>query len=164
MKKILVLDAPAFIRGCQPYQGEECYTVEEVLREIRRGDTGLKVELSVREGRLRVESPRQRSLDNVEETATESGDIALLSEADLKLLALALDLKEDGKKVAIVTDDYDIQNVASLLGIEYLPLAERGIRKVLRWKNICKGCGKRFPIKYKGRCDVCGSKLRILRR
>jgi UPF0271 protein len=163
MRRILVLDSSAFIGGFQPTSGEECYTVQGVLEEVKKESLRLEVDLRLSEGVLRVLGPTRDSLSKVERAATESGDIALLSKTDMDLLSLALHFKGEGKDVAIVTDDYDIQNLAAKLGVSFLPAMEMGIRKVLRWKNICKGCGKRFPIRYKGRCDTCGSILKIIR-
>jgi|Deesub1362A_J573_1020465.scaffolds.fasta_scaffold00109_33 UPF0271 protein len=162
MKKALILDSSALIGGVRPYQ-EECFTVKEVLKEIKNRNTKLRVDVSIREGSLKILKPSKECCEEVKRVALNSGDIALLSKTDIKVLALARHLLRLGRKVTIITDDYDIQNMASIMDIEFKPITEMGIKKVFRWKTICKGCGKKFPASYKGRCDVCGSELKIVR-
>jgi UPF0271 protein len=153
----LILDASALIAGVRAIRGEDCYTVEEAVEEVRDDNARLVVELSIREGSLKVLTPEKGPLDKVFEAARDSGDIGHLSDTDVKLLALAVGFKTKGVETAILTDDYAIQNLSGKLGIRYIPITEAGVKKYLRWKNICKGCGKRFPQEYKGKCDHCGS-------
>ncbi len=158
MKKVFVLDATAFIGGFLP-ECEECYTIPEVLDEIKRHNARLKADISIFEGDIRLKTPSKRDVLKVKKAAAKSGDIALLSDTDIGLLALGLGLKTEGRRPLIVTDDYDIQNMTHALGIDYLPIAERGITKIFKWKNICKGCKKIYPVDYRGPCDICGSML-----
>lgn len=161
MKKIFVLDASAFIAGFKPLS-EECYTLSEVVAELK-SEARLKTGLSLQEGSLRLIEPEERHIEKVKRVAQGSGDTARLSETDIKLLACALRLKEEGA-VAIVTDDYSVQNVAKLLDIEFASTTERGIKKIFRWHKVCRGCGKNFLASYSGACDVCGSEVRIRKK
>jgi rRNA maturation endonuclease Nob1 len=93
--------------------------------------------------------------------ASEVGDSYFLSETDLQLLALAIELKERGLSPLIATDDYSIQNVAKQLGIEFAPLATFGIRRRLEWLRYCPACHKTYPSEYKSsNCEVCGTVLK----
>lgn len=58
------------------------------------------------------------------ETAQKSGDLPVLSHADIEAIALALP-----KSATLVTDDYAMQNVAEYLGIKWLSVHHRGIRE-----------------------------------
>ncbi len=160
--KALVLDTSAFITGFGP--DARCYTctVREVINEIRNRELKLKVELFLDDGSLKLAEPSEKALARAKKTAERSGDISALSDADLKVVALALDLKENFE-VSIMTDDYGIQNVAKILKIPFTPAAEMGIKKVIRWKNVCGACKKKFPPDFKGECTFCGSKLKIVR-
>jgi UPF0271 protein len=80
----------------------------------------------------------------------------------MQLLALALELKTEGYTPQIVTDDYSIQNLAAYLGIVYRPVGMKGIKRVLKWKYKCIGCGRIFDEKIK-ECPICGSSLRSVR-
>jgi UPF0271 protein len=160
--KTLVLDASALIGGFWPSDKEECYSVPEVIKEIKKNDIRLKIQLSISQGFLKILDPPPHSVEKTHKAGMDSGDIALLSRTDLKILSLALYLKEKGRDPVIVTDDYDIQNLASILEIKHIGVAEMGIKKVLKWKKACKGCGKVFRVDYEGRCNVCGSKLIIM--
>lgn len=158
MKKVLVLDATAFISGFRDAY-EECYTTPEVLDEIKERNARLRADMAVLEGNVKLKTPAKREILEVKKAATKSGDIVLMSDTDVGLLALALGLEREGYRPLIVTDDYDIQNMTYALGIDYLPMAEKGITRILRWKSICKGCKKKYPADYKGTCDICGSTL-----
>ncbi len=160
--KLFLLDTSAVIPGFIPLEeGYGYLTVEGVIREVTNEVERLKLELAVEQGHLRVERPGEDALARVRERAGESGDSRHLSETDLDLLALALEKKEAGDEPVILTDDFDIQNLASILGIEYTPLAERGIGRVFRWRLVCRGCRRRYPADYGEEvCGVCGSPLK----
>lgn len=153
----LILDTSALLSGFRP--GNECYTVQEVIDEVREKNAKLRISLSLEEGSLKLIEPEEENLLEIKKAALESGDIAKLSDTDIKLLSIALHFKKKRSKPVIVTDDYNIQNVASRLGMDFSPTTEAGIKKILTWKKICRGCGKRFPIEYRGNCDVCGTRV-----
>lgn len=44
----------------------------------------------------------------------------------------------------IYSDDYSIQNVARIMGINFRPVGMEGIKKIFRWSYKCTGCGKWF--------------------
>jgi UPF0271 protein len=112
-------------------------------------------------GKLIMRLPKQIFMDKVKTSATLVGDAFFLSDADLQVLALALELKTDGYSPLIVTDDYSIQNVANQMGIEFTSLATFGIRFRLQWIRYCPACHKKYPADYKSRkCEVCDTELR----
>jgi UPF0271 protein len=167
MKRVLILDASALLAGFHPPGGDiECYTVPGVLSEIREETVRMRVEMEISSEELRLREPSPPALLRVEGEAASTGHTDLLSSTDRELLALALTLQEEGEEPQIVTDDYGIQNMARTLSIPFVPMAEMGIRRVLRWKTICKGCGKGFSRGSPGEtCDRCGSPLkRVVRR
>jgi UPF0271 protein len=96
-------------------------------------------------------------LYKVESQAKITGDIERVSEADLEILSLALELR-----AILLTDDYSIQNIATKLGVEYKGISQEGIEKTIRWRNRCKGCG-RYWEKMHESCPVCGSELKTTR-
>ncbi len=91
--------------GFDPFSiAEEQYIVPLVKEEIlTKRLSGLRFEMAVESGRLKVRMPRETCLDKVEAQATRVGDKASLSPTDLQLLALALELKTNGYCPLIVT-------------------------------------------------------------
>jgi len=153
--KLLVLDTSALVSGFVPSMSSaEQVTVQEVLEEARSLSTRLGLETAVISGKVKVMKPSKTAMDEVAERAAVTSDS--ISETDAKLLALAVDLKEKGAE--IITDDYAIQNLASLLGIPHRPILTAGIKKVFKWEMFCPACGRRYPVTV-AKCQVCGSDL-----
>jgi len=155
-QKILVLDTSAVISGLAPgLVYAEQVTVPEVLEEARDLCSKLELETAVLAGKVKVIEPSEKSLDEVSGKVEHTGDV--VSRTDIKLLALALDLRD--KNAELVTDDYAIQNLASLLEIPYQRVAMPGIKEVLRWEAVCPACESKYPPSAT-RCLICGSKLK----
>jgi len=153
--KTFVLDTSAVIAGFVPGLAEtDQITVPEVLEEARDLCSKLELETAMISGKVSVVEPSQRSIAMVRAKSRHTGDV--VSQTDIKLLALALDHRDEG--VELVTDDYAIQNLASLLGVPYRRVLMPGIKEVLRWESVCPGCGRRYPPSTV-ECPTCGSKL-----
>jgi UPF0271 protein len=116
---------------------------------------------AVESGKLKVKMPEESSILKVKESSKAVGDILYLSEADLHVLALALELKNAGYSPSIVTDDYSIQNVANQIRVGFASLMTFGIRFRLYWILYCPACHRKYPVDYKmKKCKVCGTALR----
>jgi len=149
------LDTSALFSLEQVPTGWEAFVTQGVLDELEKyGDRRADHLLSV----LKVSQATSRTVDTVRKAAKGTGDSARLSPVDVEVLALALELK-----ASVVTDDYSIQNLAAVLGVEYVPVGLKGITKVIRWNYLCTGCGKVFKEEHPD-CPVCGSPLRTTRR
>jgi len=156
--KVYVLDTSAVIAGFVPGLADvEQVTVQEVLEEARDLCSKLEFETAVTAGKVSVAEPSEESMLRVREKVGQTGD--RVSGVDIKLLALALDLQLAGKGPELVTDDYGIQNLASLFGISYSRVAMPGIKEVFAWEMVCQACGRTYPAGA-SRCDICGSQLR----
>jgi UPF0271 protein len=139
----------------------ESYSVPEVREELRE-QTGpsYRLAISSSSGKLRIQSPTSSSLEEVSEKASILGDRIVLSKADTNVLALALDLRREGKMPIIVSDDYAVQNVAEGIGIAFQPLATLGIREKFNWIYYCPACFRRYTATDVQVCAVCGTKLK----
>jgi len=116
---------------------------------------------AVESGKLRVRTPMVRFLEEVKESSKGVGDVLYLSEVDLQVLALALELRNAGHNPLVVTDDYSIQNVANQMGVEFASLMTFGIRYRLHWLLYCPACHRKYPSDYKPKsCQVCGTELK----
>jgi len=151
------------VAGFDPFSiSEEQYTVPAVKKEIL-GSSIIRVRFktAIESRKLKVRTPKKIFMNKVKASAKLVGDAFLLSEADLQVLALALELKTMGRSPSIVTDDYSIQNVANQMGVDFTSLATFGIRFRLQWIRYCPACHKRYPADYKhNRCEVCGTELK----
>jgi len=162
-RKIIVLDASAFIAGFEPLSIQDIqYSVPEVKHElISNSLPWTRFDAAVENGRLKVKTPRADYVKKVKTSSKTAGDLLFLSEADQQILALALELKDVGCNPQIVTDDYSIQNVANQMGIEFAPLMTFGIRYRFRWTLYCPACHHKYPADYRSKhCEICGTELK----
>jgi UPF0271 protein len=160
--KVLVLDTSALIMGLDPLGLEfESYSVPEVTEELRnKAGLSYRVTISTSSGKLKIQSPTARSLEQVAEKAKVLGDKVVLSKADTGVLALALDLLREGRNPVVVSDDYAVQNVAEGFDIAYQSLATLGIREKFEWTYYCPACYRRYDQAELETCKVCGTKLK----
>jgi len=162
-KRVIVLDTSAFIAGFDPFSiGEEQYTISGVKEElIRSSMPWVRFKTAMESGKLKVRTPGKTFLEKVKASAAVMGNTFFLSETDLQVLALALELKARGYTPLIATDDYSIQNVANQMGLEFASLATFGIRFRLQWMRYCPACHRKYPAGYKSKtCEVCGTELK----
>jgi UPF0271 protein len=151
MSTTYVLDAPVFIYGV--HVSGIMYTVPEVTRELKSSQATVVLEEFLKEG-LKIEEPLKKAVDVVTEKAKSTGDHLKLSQADIDVLAKALEVSG-----TLVTDDYAVQNVAARLGIETQPIQQARIKRVLKWRCRCVGCGRVYETEKI--CPVCGSEVRV---
>lgn len=162
-RRTLVLDTSAFIAGFNPSAVDcDAYSVPEVERELAKNNLlKHRFQAAVDSGKLRILQPEAQYSDAVGEASKEMGDMRYLSEADLQVIALAAQLKDEGRSPTIITDDYSIQNVAAKIGVNFTSLATFGIRLQLHWQLYCPGCRRKYPSDYKHKeCEVCGTRLK----
>lgn len=133
-------------------------TVPEVKGELKDIQARLKFEAAVADKKINFEEPPRGAIKEVEEAAKKNGVLSMLSETDIRILAL---VKE--KKLPIVTDDYDVQNMCLILGLEFERVSMRGIKEKLAWKKKCSACGKSYTADVK-ECEACGSgKFKVMK-
>jgi len=162
-RRVIVLDTSALVAGFDPFSiSEEQYTIPMVREEISGGSMpSVRFKTAVENGKLKIRKPNKTSVDQVKASATVIGDTFFLSDTDVEVLALALELKLQGYSPLIATDDYSIQNVADQMGMHFAPLATFGIRYRLEWMRYCPACHRKYPADYKSRrCEVCGTELK----
>lgn len=149
--------------GFDPFLiSEEQYTVPMVRDEVVGSHIArIRFKTAIESGRLKIQTPGEAFIDKVKAVSKAVGDAFWLSETDVQVLALALQLKTRGYTPLVATDDYSIQNVARYLGIEFTSLATFGIRTMLKWVRYCPACHRKYPSDYKSRkCQVCGTELK----
>ncbi len=146
-----VLDAAALLNSTFFYY-ENAIIPASVASEIKSKSEILDALVS--SGRLKIVEPEEKFRRRVVEVAKKMGELNALSDADIDVLALALQ-----EKATIISDDFHVQNVAEELGINYEGVTER-IREKRMYVKKCINCGRVYPPTYRGkRCKVCGGKL-----
>lgn len=159
MTRAIVIDAAGFFSGhvlLLPH--ERVFTVKEVVEEIKDPMSRAIYENAASAGKVSVLEPSVSGIRKAIDAATEEGIIDALSEADKKLLALALDLVDKGYEVLLITDDSYLHRLAKKLGIK-----TKGVRRpVPRFFKpklyICRVCGYKTMKRIEA-CPQCGSKI-----
>jgi UPF0271 protein len=156
--RIFIIDTSAILSG-KPINLDNAImiTTSSVSNELKPGGRDYQTLQFLIEKGLSINSPSQDSINKIKTISNETGDIDRLSEVDIDVLALALDINaENDKEAVILTDDYSIQNVAQVLNIKFESISQRGITKRFIWSRQCLGCGKNFKENLKT-CPICGS-------
>ncbi|BDH79815.1 MAG TPA: ribonuclease VapC [Methanothermobacter sp.] len=154
-----ILDSSAFIGGYTP-SDEKNYTIPEVTEELKDLKSRIFLEKSLEEGNLKIINPKREYIEKTEKLAEKSGDILRLSNTDKKIIALTLQLKNEKRKVMMITDDYSIQNIMKILKVPFKAVITEGINEIYQWEKICIGCKKRYPPEYPlTECEICGSRI-----
>ena len=99
--------------------------------------------------------------------ARKTGDFARLSDVDLEVLALTIELQ-----AMLVTDDYRLQNICKHEGIQFESIQTSGAKEQWYWEMRCTGCRRIKPVTEGVQrskkdavadCEVCGSLMQIKR-
>lgn len=159
VKRAIVLDAAALILGFTQAGDALMVTSSKVIEEAKDREARYRA-LAAREGAsIKIMDPDPAYVKDVGEEARRLGEFDL-SEADLSILALALQLSRLGWDACILTSDYSIQNLASRLGLKAKPILHQGIREVVSWEVYCGACGWVGEGAPGESCPRCGHKLR----
>jgi rRNA maturation endonuclease Nob1 len=108
------------------------------------------------------------AIEQAKTCASTTGDLARLSDVDVDVLALALELK-----AVLVTDDYRLQNTYRHAGGSIESVVNAPSKQIWIWELRCKGCGATSALPANvsrskkgsvGECGACGSPMEIKRR
>ncbi len=148
------MDTSGILRSDLDFTRKGYAVTSSVLAEILDEPAKAAIDAAIGSGNVVLAEPKADFIARVRKSASDSGDLEGMSSTDLDVLAVAL----EGDFI-VVSDDYRIQNVASVLGIEFETTIHEGIRHRLRWFRVCTGCGRKYPMNAI-LCSVCGSELR----
>ncbi|RLE68177.1 MAG: hypothetical protein DRJ45_08345 [Thermoprotei archaeon] len=125
-----------------------------VLHEIKSSTS--KIALDSIKDRLSIIDPTGKSIRYIQNIASKSGDIPALSDTDISVIALALELNEKEYKTVVVSEDYAIQNVCKILGLHVIGLYFGEIKEVFKRAKKCLVCGTIYDPSMNS-CPSCGS-------
>jgi len=149
-----VLDSTAFYAGIPFSSNEPSYTTSLVYNEIehiKKDHSAIQILIETK--RLMICDPEHQFVITANNAAKKSGDIPNLSDEDISIIALSLQLNAE-----LVTDDFAISNVAKNLNIKVIPVMTNGIKNVVTWKYYCPGCETNFSEITE--CPRCGNRLK----
>lgn len=158
IRKVYILDASAIIFGFTSTEGMQV-TCREIIEEVKFGGAAPYRAAVMREASARIVEPSEKYIEIVKKKKTEVGEVGL-SEADIKLIAIALEFKDRGWHPIIVSADYSVQNVALIFNINVEKIIYRGVSEKIRWLSYCPSCRWVGGVFKGGRCPVCGAKLK----
>ena len=152
---IYILDSAAILNNFEFYfeKTKHYLMTPQIAEEMRDMRSRLLLEQGISEGLLELREPSPESKEEIFEKAKELG--LRLSDADISIIALAKDL--NGKEeILVLSDDYAVQNLLSLLEIPFNSVLMDGIAETIAFIKKCSNCDKEFPPAYKGKtCDSC---------
>jgi len=182
---VFVVDANFFISGAIVKTPPIVYSTNDAISEVKdtkARETLARFELS---HQIIMKEPSEKSVEIVKETATDSGNIVLLSPTDVRLIAVALDfmpeeepeeeekaasnavfdqwitpksygvVKEE-KGVILITSDSTMQCVCLILGIKVVSSSGQRVSEVKRWLMRCSACLAETLDASKEFCPECG--------
>ncbi|AEG18588.1 PIN domain-containing protein [Methanobacterium paludis] len=157
--RVYVLDASAIIGGFYSKKTMN-FTTSDVTSEIKDLKSKIMLQSAIEDGHIEIQDPDSEGVEKLGKVLRESGDILRLSDVDKNIIALAVTLKNKGFNPTLVTDDYSMQNVLKIIGMPYRSVLTEGIKEIVGWVKICKGCKKKYPPEYKfDECEICGTRV-----
>ncbi len=167
--EFFILDASFFLEGrdvASIYGSSRRFFISPLIfEEIRDRRTRNQVEMAIELGRMALVGPSTEGLKVIREFARETGDLSVLSAADLEVLAVAWDQKTglgaSPGGITIITDDFAIQNVAEHSGISYQAARKPRMRENITWVIYCPACRRSFlDLKVGSPCPSCDTPLK----
>jgi RNA-binding protein NOB1 len=177
-----VVDANFFIQGNGSIQApRKIYTTAAVLSELGSLRARERFEQCKLVHDIITRDPTSDSIEKVKSCARDSGNLQLLSDQDIGLLALALDFlptempeaisqppidewitpetygKVEDFPSVICTTDTTMQCVALLLGLRVMSPTGQRISELKHWLLRCAACGAETRDASKEFCPECGS-------
>ncbi len=147
-----ILDAAGLFK-INLISGDVFYTTYNVLNEVKSSFEMEIVNSYLRSGKLKVFEINKEEIENERKTLKSS---ERLSDADISVILLAKKLDDDS---IVYTDDYELQNTLSVLGIKFEGVKVSKIKERRIWVYMCTSCGRYYKTKIE-MCPVCGGMVK----
>ena len=154
VKKITVLDANAVIRSSLDFRKGGYLIPSMVVWELTDYMVSVAVEEAVENKLIRILEPGKGYVKKAVDAARGIGELDVLSEPDIHVLALALE-----HQARVASDDYAVQNTALKLNLEVASTFFESISERREYVYKCYGCGREYKHRVSA-CDFCGSGVR----
>ena len=172
MERIVILDNTAFSNKfeintiAQSTQEIQFFTTNYIIEEAEKVPFSIQViEIAKLQNNIHIQDPSPQAAKTIKKYAQKSGDIGALSEQDISIIALAIELREyfPNKCIELMSDDYSIQNVCRIISppISIINFEMKGISEFITWEVYCPSCYQLFaPEKLKSKCAECNVRLK----
>ncbi|MHA2360955.1 MAG: NOB1 family endonuclease, partial [Candidatus Thorarchaeota archaeon] len=161
MSKLYVLDTGGLLTTwTDGHLEEEFITTSSIIDELQNRPSKMRAETLISAGRLKEESANANALQIVSDTAKKMGDLKVLSESDIEIIALALSKKESSYDVVLVSTDLAVLNTASSLDLEIHDPKGRMAHQI-KWHLKCPACDHtERKASSDLECPICGTTMR----
>ena len=165
--EVPVLDTAAFLASIQlGIVSSIYYTTSKVIEEVRDRESRSRLDLAISSGKIKVRDPEKayirKAVSLIERIDPRL--INALSDADLSVIALSLELRDRGCDPVLFTDDMVIHRVCRDLGLRTVGVKRSrpsNIRRVRQSMFVCAVCGYRTYRRPKNdQCPACGGRLK----
>ncbi len=126
---VVVNDTGALMAGLPLRLPARHVAPSAVMEEVRDRESRELLERMIEYGRLEVEDPPPRALEEARAAARRAGVLGKLSEADMAVLALALEYLVRCGESSAATDDYALQLALAKAGVKVVRVRYRGVRE-----------------------------------
>ncbi len=123
----IILDTTALLAGVENVLPPPLYTTTLAVEEVRDAENREKLSIALGTGKITVKDPGEESIRRARRKARELKIVEKLSETDISIAALAIELKETCNPI-VFTDDYTLQYLLHKTGITHKPLRTKGIK------------------------------------
>ena len=148
----IIIDSGIFMNTSNvPSFDDMVYMTPLVIDELQHTKTEYLFELFKAKNKVTILEPTQDNIEKITKQAKHIGQKDL-SITDIHVLALCLQFD----KPLLVSDDYDVRNMAHSLNIDSQGITTKGGSQLRKYKFKCLGCGKFYPNEISD-CDVCGT-------
>ena len=156
----LVIDTSYFLtlRDFPNFPDCKLFSTPEVLEEIKDRSNQLRIDVLITTGSIRIESGRKEVEKKVVGHFRGNSNFLRLSRADLSVLVLAKDLHAQSPEVPVyvAAEDFEIQNIAVLLGLRLLTAKGATICETRLYVRHCVACNNVVEPDEVD-CSNCGS-------
>ena len=156
---ILAIQQIFFVFESESEQNNKLMTTVEIYNEFKDDFSKFRIKAMVDSGDLKVISPTLEAIKKIETECINIGNNSKLSPQDKTILALAWqESKNTEISVVILSDDYEIQNTAYLIGLKYKPIRTKGIKYSVKFIKYCGDCRNKEIHLEELECPNCGSR------
>ncbi len=172
MSIAVILDTSALLRAYRYIMSDEIYYLlgtdrvffympPSVIDEVK--SQRFMVSFLSLKPKITVMEPSSQAVSVVKKEAEKMGYLGDLSDVDIDVVALAVDLTHRYESAIVMTSDMAIQNICRVLNIDVLSVGKK-IKYVARRMKKCLNCGMTYSASL-DKCPNCASNnYRILVR